>query len=101
MYEDAANEEIEWARYLFQDGSMLGLNAEILTTYMKYLTNKRLNGFGAKSIFPKTDNPISWIKAWTDSKEVQVAPQETEISSYRVSSTKNDINKIDFNKYDF
>ena len=100
MYEDAANEEIEWANYLFKDGSMLGLNAEILTTYMKYLTNKRLSGIGAKHIFGKVENPISWIKNWTDSKEVQVAPQETELSSYKVGSIKNDLNKVNFSKFD-
>ena len=34
MFKDAAQEEIEWANYLFKDGSMLGLNADILTKYM-------------------------------------------------------------------
>ena len=34
MFEDAAKEEMEWARYLFKDGSMLGLNDEILIQYM-------------------------------------------------------------------
>lgn len=30
MFKDAANEEMAWADYLFEGGSMLGLNAEIL-----------------------------------------------------------------------
>ena len=30
MYKDAAQEEIEWADYLFKDGEMIGLNSEIL-----------------------------------------------------------------------
>lgn len=101
MYEDAAKEEIEWANYLFSDGSMLGLNAEILSIYMKYLTNKRMTSIGLKNIFPKTDNPINWIKQWTEGKDVQIAPQETEVESYRLGSVKNNIDKVDFGKYDF
>ena len=29
MYADAAEEELEWARYLFKEGTMIGMNSEI------------------------------------------------------------------------
>ena len=51
MFKDAAEEEMEWARYLFKDGSMLGLNDEILIQYMKHLTNKRSRSIGIGNIF--------------------------------------------------
>lgn len=98
MYEDAAVEEMQWANYLFQNGSMLGLNATILEMYMKYLTNKRMNAIGYKGIFPKIENPINWIDAWVKGKNVQAAPQETELESYKVAAIKNDIENI---RYDF
>ncbi|MVW16733.1 ribonucleotide-diphosphate reductase subunit beta, partial [Escherichia coli] len=31
-----AEQEMNWADYLFKDGSMIGLNADILKTYVKY-----------------------------------------------------------------
>lgn len=99
MYEDAAHEEMEWATYLFKDGSMLGLNDEILIRYMKWLTNKRATSIGLGNIFEKIDNPINWIKNWTESKDVQEAPQETEKESYKVGSFKHDIDKVNFNKF--
>ena len=101
MYEDAANEEMEWAKYLFQDGSMLGLNDEILIRYMKWLTNKRTTSIGLGNIFEKADNPINWIKNWTESKDVQNAPQETELESYKIGSFKHDVDKVDFGKFKF
>jgi ribonucleoside-diphosphate reductase beta chain len=101
MYEDAANEEIEWAKYLFKNGSILGLNAEILIKYMKWLTNKRSTAIGLGEIFEKADNPINWIKNWTESKDVQVAPQETEIESYKVGSFKHDVESVGFDQYKF
>lgn len=89
MYKDAAQEELEWIQYIFKDGSMIGLNSEILTLYMKYLTNQRLKIIGMNPIFEKVQNPISWINRWiSGSTQVQVAPQETEIESYVIGALK-------------
>ncbi len=100
MYEMATNEEMDWARYLFKDGSLLGLNEEILIDYMKWLTNKRMKAIGLKPLFGKVENPINWINNWTNSKDVQVAPQETEIESYKVGSIKHDTSNMDFSGFD-
>jgi ribonucleoside-diphosphate reductase beta chain len=86
MYKDAANEEMEWAKYLFKDGAMIGLNSEILIQYMKWLTNNRLKAIRLNPIFDKAVNPINWITNWTESKSIQEAPQETEKESYVVGS---------------
>ena len=101
MFKDAAEEEMEWARYLFKDGSMLGLNDEILIQYMKHLTNKRSRAIGIGAIFEETPNPILWIKNWTESKHVQVAPQETQIETYKVGSFKQDTSDTDFSDFSF
>jgi ribonucleoside-diphosphate reductase beta chain len=86
MYKDAASEEMEWAKYLFKDGTMIGLNSEILIQYMKWLTNNRLKAIRMEAIFDKVPNPISWITNWTESKSIQEAPQETEKETYVVGA---------------
>lgn len=86
MYKDAASEEMEWAKYLFKDGTMIGLNSEILIQYMKWLTNNRLKAIRMETIFEKVPNPISWITNWTESKSIQEAPQETEKETYVVGA---------------
>ena len=101
MYRDAAAEEEDWARYLFdrKDGTgMLGLNAEILTRYMKWMTNRRLRGIGLKHVFDGTSNPIPWMSNWTESKDVQVAPQEAEIEAYKSSAFIQDMEEHDWDK---
>ncbi len=100
MYKDAAQEELDWIQYIFKDGSMIGLNSEILSTYMKYLTNQRLKVIGLPSIFEKVQNPISWINRWTSgSTEVQVAPQETEIESYVIGALKQADENADYSDF--
>ncbi|CAG7579770.1 MAG: ribonucleotide reductase class Ia beta subunit [uncultured marine phage] len=100
MFEDAAKEEMDWADYLFEGGSMLGLNAEILKRYMKFLTNKRMKSLKLEPIFDSIQNPINWIDNWTESKSVQVAPQESEIESYVIGSFDQDIDDSDFGDFD-
>lgn len=84
MFIIAANQEKEWAEYLFQDGSMIGLNKDILWDYIEYITNIRAGAVGLELPFKSKSNPIPWINTWLNSDTVQVAPQEVEVSSYLV-----------------
>lgn len=86
MYLDAAQDEKEWAEYLFKDGTILGLNSDILGKYMEYITNQRLKSIGYKKLFNQNSNPIPWIDSYLGDSKVEVLPQETEISSYVIGS---------------
>lgn len=101
MYKDAAKEEMDWADYLFEGGSMLGLNAEILQKYMRFLVNDRMKAIGLEGVFEKTKNPIPWINTWLSNDAAQPAPQETEITSYNVGAIKSDLGQSDFSDFDF
>lgn len=101
MFKDAARQEKEWAEYLFRDGSMIGLNAEILKQYLEYITNVRMSALNMKPIFKQSANPLPWMNHWLDNDNVQVAPQETEITSYLVSAIDNTMNSEDEDFSDF
>jgi ribonucleoside-diphosphate reductase beta chain len=96
MWKDAAEEEMKWADYLFSDGEIIGLNATILSTYMKYLVNDRMTLCGYQPIFEPTANPIQWIDAFIDSTEVQNAPQEAENTSYLANAVSGEMSEEDF-----
>jgi ribonucleoside-diphosphate reductase beta chain len=97
MFVDAVDQEKAWAEYLFKDGSMIGLNTQLLTDYIEWIANKRMQAVGVKSpyIVPQA-NPLPWTQKWIAGGEVQVAPQETEISSYIIGGTKQDVEKDTF-----
>ena len=97
MYRDAAEQEMRWAEYLFAKGSIIGLNDKLLIKYMKYMTDKRLKGIGLEPIYNEKTNPLSWMEHWLKNDEVEVLPQETEISSYVVGGIDMDIKDDDFN----
>lgn len=54
----AAQQEKEWADYLFRDGSMIGLNKDILCQYVEYITNIRMQAVGLDLPFQTRSNPI-------------------------------------------
>jgi len=100
MYEEAILQEREWAEYLFKDGSMMGLNAKILNEYIEYIAGKRMRAIGIKNEYP-SKNPLSWTDKYLVSSDNQVAPQETEITTYIIGSVKHDIGEDAFSDIDF
>lgn len=100
IFREAAQQEKDWAEYLFSEGSMIGLNARILGDYVEYITNVRMKALGLNEIFPPRQNPLPWMNGWLISDNVQVAPQEAEISSYLVGQIDNDVDTDDFDGFD-
>lgn len=100
IFMDVVEQEKEWAQYLFKDGSMIGLNAEILNQYIEYISNQRLTAIGFDAPFNVKSNPLPWMNAYLVSDNVQVAPQETEISSYLVGQVDSSVSSDDFDDFD-
>jgi len=98
MYDDAVQQEKDWAKYLFDKGSMIGLNDKLLNQYVEYMANRRLRSIGLKAVYdqPVTNNPLPWTRHWLNSRGLQNAPQETEIESYVVGGIKQDVEKDSF-----
>jgi ribonucleoside-diphosphate reductase beta chain len=96
MFVDAVDQEKEWANYLFKDGSMIGLNAELLHQYIEFIATRRMTNVKLQSPYSVKNNPLPWTQKWISGADVQVAPQETEITSYVQGGTKQDVDKNTF-----
>jgi ribonucleoside-diphosphate reductase beta chain len=96
LFVDAVEQEKKWARYLFKDGSMIGLNEALLSEYIEWIANKRMTSIGLKPPYKGGSNPLPWTEKWISGAEVQVAPQETEITSYIVGGVKKDVTEDTF-----
>ena len=92
LFQRVIEQEKEWASYLFKDGSMIGLNENILAEYIEWIGCKRMRAINLPCPYtvPKI-NPLPWTEKWIGGGNVQVAPQETEISSYVVGGVKQDV----------
>jgi ribonucleoside-diphosphate reductase beta chain len=100
LFLEAVQQEIDWAKYLFQGGSMIGLNEALLTDYVEWIAHKRMRTLGIDCPFKGGSNPLPWTEKWVAGSNVQVAPQECQISSYIVGGTKQDVDKDSFTGFD-
>lgn len=83
IFELAEREEKEWGRYLMSQGTVVGLNESILDKYVDYIANQRKRAVGLiGNEVPVLKNPLPWMNNWLNSSDKQLAPQETELSSY-------------------
>ena len=96
MFKSAVEQEEKWANYLFSNGSMIGLNEALLKDYIEWIANKRMSTLGLESPYKGGSNPLPWTQKWIAGGEVQVAPQETEISSYTIGAVKQDVTEDTF-----
>jgi ribonucleoside-diphosphate reductase beta chain len=100
IFRNAVEQEKEWARYLFKDGSMIGLNEEILCQYVEYIANHRMAAIGMPAMFEVKSNPLPWMNKYLESDNVQVAPQEAEISSYLVGQIDSEVDAAAFDDFE-
>jgi len=93
MFKKTVNEEKQWAHYLFQNGSMIGLNERLLGMYVEWIANRRMKAIGFDPLYdiPAKNNPLPWTEYWLNSKGQQNAPQETEIESYVIGGITQDV----------
>ncbi len=92
LFVDVIEQEKQWAKYLFKDGSMIGLNQTILENYVEWIGCKRMRAIGLPCPYTVPQmNPLPWTEKWISGGNVQVAPQETEITSYITGGVKQDV----------
>ncbi len=94
MFHSVVEQEKAWAHYLFQNGSMIGLNEQLLCEYVDHIAAKRMGAIGLNG--KAGPNPLPWTQKWIAGSDVQVAPQETEITSYISGGVKKDVDSDTF-----
>lgn len=99
IFLDAVAQEKAWAEYLFKDGSMIGLNKDILWQYIEYMAAQRMETLQFSHPFLQKQNPLPWMNAWLNSDNVQVAPQEVEVSSYLVGQVDSRLKSNEFEDF--
>lgn len=59
-----------------------------------------MGAVGLKGPYKTLSNPIPWINNWLSSDNVQVSPQETEISSYLIGQIDSNVEQDDLKDFE-
>ena len=88
MFKEAVKLEIDWGSYITQ-GQILGLTNDIISDYIKYLADKRLNAVGLEKLY-NVNNPIKWVDTFADFNDQKTNFFEGTPSNYSKGSLQLD-----------
>ena len=82
MMKDGVQQEIAWGQYV-TNNEILGLNNEIIDTYIKYLSNLRLKAINLEPLYPEiTQNPMAWIESFSKINNTKTDFFEAKVINY-------------------
>lgn len=90
MYAKACELETAWGVYVTEE-QILGLNKEIVSRYVQYLTDKRLKAIGLEAMY-HTEHPIKWVDTFSTFNDQKTNFFEANVTNY----SKGSINFDDF-----
>ncbi len=91
---EVVEQEVLWAKYLFDDREVAGINSQVSENFIKYFAKLRLSDIGV------TNNPYSkaekidivdWFNNYRNINKQNAALQETSNTSYQKGVLKNDL----------
>lgn len=92
LAKDVVSQEIEWAKYLFDNHEVSGVNSQISEHFIKYWAGIRLKDIGIESPYnEKKSDIIDWFNSYRDINKQNAALQETSNTSYQKGTLKNDL----------
>ena len=85
MISEGVDLEIQYARDTMPRG-ILGLNAEMFTSYLQYIANRRCVQIGLAELYPGAENPFPWMSEMMDLKKEKNF-FETRVTEYQAGGT--------------
>ena len=86
------DEEKGWAKYLFKEGPMIGMNEKIMVDFVDYLAPIRLAEIGVKMPTTVKSTPLPWYNKHFNTNKKQTALQENESVAYVIGSMTSTVN---------
>lgn len=100
LYETCYQEECDWIDFIYQKGTVLGLNNDIAKNYLKYIINRRLKAIGENILFPGfSTNPIPWVQDYINFDKNEILPQEGELVNYISGGVETDVDLDDLEEF--
>ena len=90
--ESVIDEEKAWAKYLFKEGPMVGLNEKIMVDFVDHTAPLKLAEIGIKIPIRVKSTPLPWYNKHFNTNKKQTALQENESVSYVIGSMTASIN---------
>lgn len=95
MADEILEQELNWNKYLLQDGTIPGYNEQIGEYFIRYYHNKALANVGCADRELKPNDTIDWFNHVRNPNNKQVSQQEAASTQYQKGVIKDDLGKFD------
>lgn len=97
ILDSVVNQELSWADHLFSEGrQVVGLSSTLLKEYTLHMAYPVYNALGADFDYEVIEeNPLPFMNKYIDSTSMMVAPQELQITAYKVGAILDDSDNLD------
>ena len=95
ILQNVIDEEKNWADYLFQKGVVIGLNANIMKSFVDWTAHARLKQIGMDYPISMKTTPLPWFNKHLNTNKKQTALQENESVSYVIGAMTSE---VDYNQ---
>ncbi len=86
LMSNAVESEIQWGKYIIKDG-ILGLTDTIIEKYIRYLSNRRMENIGLKSLYPdQMEHPMRWVDSFSSVNQIKTDFFEAKPTAYSKAS---------------
>lgn len=97
ILDSIVKQELDWSDYLFSEGrQVVGLNKVLLQEYVLYMAKPLYDALGVQYDFDVIkENPLPYMEKYINPSNMQSAPQEINMTSYRVGAVIDDTSDLD------
>ncbi len=96
ILDEVVNQEFKWADYIFEQGQVIGLSADLVKEYVEYMAAPVYEVCDIPFGLAPESNPLPYMEKYINSKEFQAAAQEIEITAYKVGAIIDDTDDLEF-----
>tara|TARA_R100000664_G_C2757608_1_gene145964 strand:- start:816 stop:1898 length:1083 start_codon:yes stop_codon:yes gene_type:complete len=102
ILDSIVRQELSWAETLFTNRQLVGLNAVVLKEYVLHIAKPIYQFLGVDFDFePIPELPLPYMRKYIDTSYMQSAPQEINMTSYKVGSIVDDTTDLDLDMDEF
>lgn len=101
ILDSVVDQELSWSDYLFSEGrQVVGLNNTLLKEYVLHSAQPLYTALGIDYRYPQVlENPLPYMKKYINSSGTQAAPQEIQLTAYKVGAVLDDTDDLDLGEF--
>lgn len=96
ILDEVVAQEFKWADYIFEQGQVVGLSADLIKEYVEYMAAPVYKALDLPFGLVPEKNPLPYMEKYIDSKKFQAAAQEIELTAYKVGAIIDDTDDLEF-----